>query len=104
MTVYTAADSIPLTMTRGSDLVRRITLDPAWGNITGWTFAVSEVSPAALAGAITCTVTDGPAGVATLSADWSSSWPTGTGVAKVTFYIRPSARDESLPQFRIELE
>lgn len=104
MTVILGADYIPLTLTRGSDLERRITFDPAWGNITGWTFDVLEVLPADLDGEITCTVTDGPAGVATLAASWGASWPSGTGLAKVTFYVRPSARDEALPQFRIKLE
>lgn len=106
MTTYTAADYIPLTLTRGSDLVRRFTVDPLWGSIAGWTFTISEVVPASLAGVITCTVLDGPAGVATISADWGdgTAWPTGTGKSKVTFYMRPSARDEAFPQFRVELE
>jgi hypothetical protein len=106
MTTYTAADFIPLTLTRGSDLVRTITVDPAWGDITGWTFPVSQVVPSGMASVITCAVTNGPAGIATLTALWGdgTAWPTGTGLAKVTFYTRPSARDEAFPQFRVGLE
>ena len=92
---------IPLTMTMTSDFSREIN----WGeNITGWTFAVGEVFPAEMAALFACTVTDGPGGIATLSADWGPLWPDGrTGSNLVTFYVKASTRDAALLQFRIRL-
>jgi hypothetical protein len=104
MTTYTNADFIPLTLTRGSDLVRVMTFGAEAGDMTGWTFDVLEVVPASLASVITCTLTSAAARTATISAPWGSQWPSGTGVAKVTAYIRINALDVSLPQIRITIE
>lgn len=95
---------IPLTMTRGSDLDRTLTFDASLGDLTGWTFEVLDVVPSAMAGKISCTLTNGAARTARLFAEWGPEWP-ALGVKKqVTFYVRPSGVSASLPQFRVTLE
>ena len=96
--------TIDLTMTRGSDFIRTMTFGADVGDITGWTFDVIDVFPAIMTSKITCTVTDGPAGVAQIQCDWGNWWPLPKANTVVSFYIRPSGLDASLPEFRITIQ
>ena len=47
--------------------------------LTGLTLMPFEVRPAALADDIRMIVTDGPAGIFSVTCQWSSNWPDGIG-------------------------
>lgn len=96
--------AIPLT--RGSNLSWPLTLTDSTGaavNITGWTFAVVEVSPAALAASVSCVVTSGISGQALLTVPWSSSWPQGVGNLAL-IRLKPSGLDVAFPAILVQLQ
>lgn len=72
-------------------------------DITGWTIAVVEVIPLALAGNVTCTVTDGPNGVMNLALAWSAQWPAGEGNL-VSIRLKPSGLSEAFPEIQVQLQ
>lgn len=97
---------VQINLNRGSDVSWTMALNGPTGvaaDITGWTFTVLEVIPAALASAVTCVVTNGPTGQLLLTLPWSSNWPTGEGT-KVSIRIRPSGLPVAFPEFVVNLQ
>jgi hypothetical protein len=95
-----------VSLNRGSNLAWTLVLTDAAGaavDVTGWTVSVVAVIPPALASSTSCTVSDGPNGVFSLSIPWSSSWPSGEG-SKVSIRLKPSGIPDAFPEIVVNLE